>query len=77
MSLLVISVIHTNTTLKAPRVLLMGKNMLVLQSDYHILLWNHIRISLVGLIPYSNRTSIINKIHVSSNIRTINNIRDL
>ena len=28
MSLLVISVIHTNTTLKAPRVLLMGKNML-------------------------------------------------
>ena len=30
MSLLVISVIHTNTTLKAPRVLLMGKNMLVL-----------------------------------------------
>ena len=28
MSLLVISVIHTNTTLKAPRVLLMGNNML-------------------------------------------------
>jgi len=34
MSLLVISVIHTNTTLKAPRVLLMGKNMLG-----HLLSW--------------------------------------
>ena len=47
MSLLVISVIHTNTTLKAPRVLLMGKNMLG-----HLLSWNmryNLMVSFYGL----------------------------